>query len=94
LIPGIIALPVYAMIPCLGGKAVPLSLPTEEAKSAGRGLRMVGVMMISMALSGLALLAWSLGWFNWLLAVETVLVIVIYLAMRAALARVRWESVE
>ena len=39
LLPGVIALPVYAMIPCLGGKGVPLSIPTEEAKSAGRGMR-------------------------------------------------------
>src|SRR2546425_3766576 len=33
LIPGLMALPVYAMIPCLHGEGVPLSAPIEEAKS-------------------------------------------------------------
>ncbi len=39
LLPGIMALPVYAMMPCLMGEAVPLSKPTEEAKSTSRGLK-------------------------------------------------------
>jgi hypothetical protein len=33
LLPGMLALPVYALVPCLLGEAVPLSKPTEEAKS-------------------------------------------------------------
>ena len=41
-LPGIIALPVFALVPSLGGKGVPLSLPTDAAKSAGRGLNMIG----------------------------------------------------
>ena len=94
LLPGIIALPIYALIPCLGGKAVPLSLPNEEAKSAARGLSMIGVMLVSMALSGLALWAWSGGWFKWLLLVETVLVIAFYVGMRVSLAAARWRPLE
>jgi len=94
LLPGIIALPVYAMIPCLGGKGVPLSLPTEEAKSARRGLVMVGVMFSSMALSGVALWAWMTGWFHWLLLGETICVAVLYWGMRASLASARWESMD
>ncbi|PYK62344.1 MAG: hypothetical protein DME21_06650, partial [Verrucomicrobia bacterium] len=94
LLPGIIALPIYALIPCLGGKAVPLSLPNEEAKSAARGLSMIGVMLISMALSGLALWGWSGGWFKWLLLVETVLVIAFYVGMRVSLAAARWRPLE
>src|SRR5204863_6717541 len=73
LLPGLIALPIYALVPCLGGKAVPLSLPTEEAKSAGRGIHMIAVMMVSFALAGLATWSWSAGWFRWLLLVETIL---------------------
>ena len=40
-LPGIIALPVFALVPSIGGKGVPLSLPTDAAKSAGRGLSMI-----------------------------------------------------
>jgi hypothetical protein len=94
LLPGVIALPIYAMIPCLGGKAVPLSLPNEDAKSAGRGLRMIGVMLFSMILAGVSVFAWSTGWFWWLVAFETVAVTAVYLAMRASLAAVRWRSLE
>ncbi len=94
LLPGLVALPVYALLPCLGGKAVPLSLPTEEAKSAGRGLHMIVVMMVSAALAGLAIWSWSGGWFLWLLLGETILVIGLYTAMRASLASARWTPLE
>ena len=35
LLPGVIALPIFAQLANLGGKGVPLSMPNEEAKSAG-----------------------------------------------------------
>jgi hypothetical protein len=81
LLPGIIALPVYAMLACLGGIAVPLSLPTEEAKSTGRGLKMFGVMIVSAILALLAALSWNQGWFGWLLMVEAACAIALYLPM-------------
>jgi hypothetical protein len=68
LLPGIIALPVFALLPNLGGKGVPLSLPTEEAKSTNRGSLMIGVMVVSGLLSAVASWAWSGGWFGWLAA--------------------------
>jgi hypothetical protein len=94
LLPGLIALPIYALVPCMGGKAVPFSQPTEEAKSAGRGLSMVGVMVVSMALAGLTVWSWVTEWFRWLLLVETILAIGLYAKMRATLASVRWASME
>jgi hypothetical protein len=94
LLPGLIALPVFALVPCVGGRAVPLSLPTEEAKSAGRGLTIVAVMMISMALSGLGMWAWSTGWFLWFLLIESIGAGAIYLTLRASLSSVRWRSAE
>ena len=94
LVPGVIALPIYAMIPCLGGGAVPLSLPAEEAKSAGRGLTMFGVMIVSMMLSAIATWAWNAGWFTWLLLAETVVVVGIYAAMRASINSVRWPAAD
>jgi hypothetical protein len=94
LLPGLIALPIYALIPCLGGRGVPLSLPTDEAKSAGRGLRMIGVMAVSIGLSALALVSWSGGWFKWLVPVEFVMMIGLYVGMRVAITRARWPSME
>jgi hypothetical protein len=94
LLPGIIALPVQGLIANLGGKAVPLSLPPEEAKSAGRGLLMLGVMMASMALAGISAWAWSAGWFKILLLVEFLTMTALYAGLRASLSSSRWESAE
>jgi hypothetical protein len=94
LLPGVIALPVFALLPCLGGKAVPFSLPTEEAKSAGRGHYIVAGMLISMALSGLGTWAWSAGFFWWLVWIETIVSVVVYGLMRSRINSVRWDSAE
>jgi hypothetical protein len=91
LLPGIVAVPVYSLLPTISGKAVPLSLPVEEAKSAGRGLVFVGVMFFSMALAGISLLAWSTGWFWWFLLVEVVVAAALYVALRHSLGQVRWS---
>src|SRR5260221_1793694 len=63
LLPGVIALPVYAMVGCLGGKAVPFALPSEEGKSARRGVVMMGSVIIAMVLAGLGTLALTGGLF-------------------------------
>jgi hypothetical protein len=94
LLPGLIAAPVYALYPVLVEHCVPLSMPAEEAKSSQGGLKMIGVMLISFALAGLALWAWTSGWFLWFLSVEAIIVAVIYYLMRAALAGVPWRSIE
>src|SRR4051812_11955670 len=85
LLPGLIATPLYALYPTLGGKSVPLSMPIEEAKSAQGGLKMIGVTMVSVALAGVTAWAWTAGWFWWLLVGEAILGAALYLAMRASL---------
>lgn len=94
LIPGIMGLPIYALIPCIGGKAVPLSVPTEEAKSAGRGLSMLGVMMVSALFAMAATLAWWKGWFAWFLGIEFAVMAAAYLIIRSTLVRAPWPSLE
>ena len=94
LLPGIIALPVFALLPNLGGRGVTLSLPTEEAKSTSRGLQMIGVMMVSGILSALASWAWSGGWFGWLLLFELVVASVLYVGLRASISAARWPPLE
>jgi ABC-2 type transport system permease protein len=94
LLPGLIALPVYSLLPNLGGKGVPLSTPIDSAKSAGRGLTMIAVTFISMALSGIALVSKSHGWFWWFIAVEASIAIFLYVAMQQSLKSMRWPASE
>jgi ABC-2 type transport system permease protein len=94
LLPGLIALPVFALVPGVTGNAVPLSVPTEEAKSAGRGLRLMAAMLVSMAVSGLALGAQAAGLFKWFLLAEIILVAAIYAGLRIRCASVRWPPLE
>jgi ABC-2 type transport system permease protein len=94
LLPGIVALPVYSMIPTLGGAAVPLSVAAEDAKSVGRGLTMMVVMFVSMVLSGLAAWSWATGWFVWFLFGETAVAIGVYVILRRSLANANWPSLE
>lgn len=93
-LPGLIALPVFAMVPSLGGKGVPLSLPTDAAKSAGRGLNMILVMLVAFVLAWLASFSWSQGWFWWLMLGETIVAIALYSLMRLTLNRARWSPGE
>ena len=94
LLPGVIALPVFALIPSIGGHGVPLSLPTDAAKDAGQGLTMMGVMIVALGLAALTSLLWTQGWFWWLVSGEAVVVSGLYFAMRLSLARVCWPSSE
>jgi len=94
LLPGLIALPVFSLIPGVVGHAVPLSVPTEEAKSAGRGLRLFAATLVSMAVSGLAMWAHSAGWFQWFLLGEIVLMIAVYAGLRVRCASMRWPPME
>jgi len=94
LLPGAIALPVQGLIANLGGKAVPLSQPPEEAKSASRGMLMIGVMLASMALAGISAWAWADGWFKTFLLVELLITAALYAVLRTSLASSRWESLE
>ena len=94
LLPGIIALPLYALFPQLGGKAVPLSLSGEDAKAASRGLSMVGVMFVSMALAAISALSWAFGWFRWMLLMEVIVAAALYAPMRASIKAARWTTME
>ena len=94
LLPGIIALPVYAIIPCLNGGGIPLSRPTDEGKAAGRNFKTFGVMISATALAGVAALTYQTVWFKLFLLGETAVVVVIYFAMRANVNAARWKSIE
>jgi hypothetical protein len=92
LLPGVIALPIFTLIPGLGGRGVPLSLPTEEAKSTSRGLALMAAFIASMVLAGIVSWAWNGGWFWWLVVGETIIAAGLYLAMRHSISNARWSS--
>jgi hypothetical protein len=94
LLPALLMLPVIGMIPCLGGRAVPFSRPTEMHKGAMRGLYVIGAMVAAMTMSGLAAAAHHFGFLGYVLPGEAVLAAVIYSRMRASVEQVRWASLE
>ncbi|MFA6242708.1 MAG: hypothetical protein WC655_17350, partial [Candidatus Hydrogenedentales bacterium] len=94
LLPGIVAMPVFGVAAGLNNGGVPLSMPTEEAKGASRGLMMMGIMMSSFAISGVAGLAWATGWFHWFMLGECVFGAALYAAIHVSLARKPWPQAD
>jgi hypothetical protein len=94
MIPPMLALPIFALIPNLDGRAVPLSQAVEESQSAGRGLSMMGTIFFSMLLAGVSTWAWSMGYLWHFVAVEAVVVLVMYFVMIRSINQARWTSLE
>ena len=94
LLPGILALPIYAMMPALQSGAIPLSLPVEGANSANRGLKVMLVLIISLSSAGLFYAGWLYHFFYWLLLIEAIVLTILYLAMKSGLDSPRWDSAE
>lgn len=93
-LPGLLTVPIFALVPAWMGRNVPLSQPPEDAKAANRGLSMMLMILVAVALSVVVNLAWRLGWFWWFVGVETLVVAIVYLWGRRRLDRLRWERVE
>jgi hypothetical protein len=94
LLPGLISLPVYSMIPASDGEAVPLSRPGDEARSASRGLVMMGATFVSVVVAAAAWWSWRMGWFWQFVAIEAAIAIFLYVGMRRSMLRLTWSSLE
>lgn len=94
MLPGLMAVPVFALFPNWKNGTPPLSRPVEEGKAAGRALGSILVMIAAMLLSVPALWAWENGWFGWWLFGEGLVLGALYAAMRISLSRTRWSSPE
>jgi ABC-2 type transport system permease protein len=94
ILPGMIALPAYAMYACRNGQAVPFSKPPDDSRAAQRSLSMWAVMAISGVLSGIAVVASKLGFYPVMLVVETGVALFVYASMRASLGEVKWPSID
>ncbi|MEK7951959.1 hypothetical protein [Luteolibacter soli] len=95
LLPGLIALPVYALAPGAIDKTVPLSKPTEESKSATRGATMFLMMMSAMILPGLGLAAKKyLDAFGPFLALEAIASAVGCFLLVKTISEKSWDPIE
>lgn len=93
-LPGLLAMPLYPMYACLHSSGVPLSQPTDEANAAGRGLRLLGVMGVSLLVSALGVGMRAQGWLWWLLLGEAVAVAILCLSLRRPLRSVSWSTAD
>jgi len=91
--PGLVAMPIFALVPQMRGDGVPLSLSIDAAKSANRGLSMLGVMFVAFALAGLASFAWSHGWFGRFMGGEIIVASILYFFMRSKLSAEAWQPI-
>lgn len=94
LLPGLITLPVFGMIPCLGGHAVPFTRSPDTYKATTRAFYLIGSMVAALAVGGISAVAWRAGWFREFLIGETVLACALYIAMGAAVEKATWPSLE
>jgi hypothetical protein len=94
LLPAVMLLPVYALLPALITGSVPLSMPTEEAKAAGRGFVIMFAMFAGIGIGVASAIAWRFGFFWYLTCLEAVVVSIFCLLADRHLRGVRWKSAE
>ena len=94
LLPGLLALPVYGRVACLGKGQLPFSLPGEAAKSAGRGLMFMFAMISAMALGGIGAVADHFGYFWQFVGIEALLAILASFLMDRRILKQPWTTVE
>lgn len=71
IVPGLLVIPVFSLLPALGGTYLPFSeQPEVEGSNSSRWLLSLLFMIGSFTIAGLATWAWSTGWFHWLLLAE------------------------
>jgi ABC-2 type transport system permease protein len=94
LLPGILALPVYARMGILSNHSLPLSQPGEEAKSTNRGLLVMVSMFSALALGGIAAFAKFSGFYKAFLISEAVTTIFCVILMDRRLRNLKWALID
>lgn len=89
---GVIAMPVYAMIPGTVDNSTPLSNPIEEAKSTSNFPIMMLSMFGSFFVAGAATAASALGYLAYFLVLETVIAVALCLFLQKQVNRHGWRS--
>ena len=68
---------------------------TEEAKGAGRGMAVMVFSLISFALAGVTMWAWSRkSWFALFVVGETIVAVIVYATIHRKFADMRWRKLE
>jgi hypothetical protein len=93
-LPGLMLLPVASVVPAVLSRGVPLSLPNEEIKSAGRSMKMMIIMFVAIAISAVASVAHRFGYLWWMLLAEAVILLPLYVGLLAFVSRRRWKPLE
>jgi hypothetical protein len=94
LLPGVLSLPIFGRVLALDGRFLPLSMPVEDAKSAGRGLKILLPMFAALGVGGAAAVAKSFGYYYEFLLAEMLLAGGIALLMDRKTRGLRWPTIE
>lgn len=92
ILPGLLAMPIYSRILACKAEHLPLSIPGEEAKSAGRGLYIALGMLSAIAIGGVAAVAKEYGCLYPLLAVEILTACTIAFLLDRKVRRLAWTT--
>lgn len=93
-LPGILLMPLIALMPGLMHHGVPLSVPNEEAKSVGRTMKIFAFFFPAMFLAGIAAWAYSSGWIVWMLVAELLVIVPLYVILKGVVSRQRWRPLD
>jgi hypothetical protein len=93
LIPGLVALPVFAMIACAIGQPLPLSRATDEAKTAGRGAAQVLLMIGAVVMGFVTLSAWKANQIWTLVLIEGAAAVAAYIMCRQLVNDAKWRPI-
>ncbi len=95
LLPGFVAMPLFAMLPGLWHTLVPFSEPPEQAKNLSAGcLRMIVVLVAALVIAAAAWWADTRGWLGLLLIVEAAAVAIATGALRLGIDGRPWPRHE
>lgn len=92
ILPGLLVMPVYSRILARKSEHLPLSLPGEEAKSAGRGVYVMLGMFSALAIGGVAAVAKSYGYLYPLLVMELLAACVFAALLDHKVRRLAWPA--
>jgi len=94
LIPGLIAMPVYALLEATTDTYVILSKPSDEVRAANRGCAVMSISMLSIVLGLIAFGAWSAGLYVYFLLLEAATAVFMCVLLDQKLKKTPWRSLE
>jgi ABC-2 type transport system permease protein len=89
-LPGLLAAPILTLFPCLNGHALPFSRPIDDAGHLARSLVLIGIVVGSSVVAGVAILFWHRAAFGWFVVAEAAIVGLVRWLMGRAVSAARW----